>query len=93
MRTAMLAMLALAMIVPGLGCAGARSACGSCNRCDNGHGCIRNGAFARHFGPSTHATPTEEGMGAPQGAQVAYPYYTTRGPRDFFQNNPASIGN
>ncbi len=23
---------------------------------------------------------------------VAYPYYTTRGPRDYFQNNPPSIG-
>ena len=26
------------------------------------------------------------------GAQVGYPYYTTRGPRDFFQNNPPTIG-
>lgn len=28
----------------------------------------------------------------PPAAQTAYPYYTTRGPRDFFLNNPASIG-
>ncbi len=24
--------------------------------------------------------------------QVAYPYYTVRGPRDFLQDNPPSIG-
>lgn len=29
--------------------------------------------------------------GPPTG-QTAYPYYTTRGPRDFFLNNPPSIG-
>jgi len=33
------------------------------------------------------------GPQGPQSAQVAYPYYTTRGPRDFFANNPPSIGN
>jgi hypothetical protein len=30
--------------------------------------------------------------GPPTGA-VTYPYYTTRGPRDYFTNNPPSIGN
>jgi hypothetical protein len=29
--------------------------------------------------------------GPPTGA-VAYPYYTTRGPRDFLAKNPPSIG-
>lgn len=33
------------------------------------------------------------GPQGPQAAQVAYPYYTTRGPRDFFANQPWSIGN
>lgn len=28
----------------------------------------------------------------PSAAQVAYPYYTTRGPRDFLLDNPPSIG-
>jgi hypothetical protein len=28
----------------------------------------------------------------PPTAQYAYPYYTTRGPRDFFLNNPAPLG-
>jgi len=32
------------------------------------------------------------GAQGPATAQVAYPYYTTRGPRDFLQANPPSIG-
>lgn len=28
----------------------------------------------------------------PQTGQYAYPYYTTRGPRDFLRNNPPGIG-
>ncbi|HZZ26593.1 MAG TPA: hypothetical protein VFE46_01195 [Pirellulales bacterium] len=32
------------------------------------------------------------GPAGPPAAQVAYPYYTSRGPRDFFANNPPSIG-
>ncbi len=31
-------------------------------------------------------------QGGPPAAQVAYPYYTTRGPRDFLNPNPPSIG-
>lgn len=33
------------------------------------------------------------GAGGPPTAGVAYPYYTTRGPRDFLLDNPPSIGN
>lgn len=29
---------------------------------------------------------------SPPSGQVAYPYYTVRGPRDFLRNNPPSIG-
>jgi hypothetical protein len=32
------------------------------------------------------------GPAGPPTAQVTYPYYTVRGPRDFFANNPSSIG-
>lgn len=33
------------------------------------------------------------GAGFGQGpGQVVYPYYTTRGPRDFLQNNPPELG-
>jgi len=30
--------------------------------------------------------------GGPPDAQITYPYYTTRGPRDYFQRTPSSIG-
>jgi hypothetical protein len=40
-----------------------------------------------HGGPLLDAGPY-----GPPTAQVAYPYYTTRGPRDFLLNNPPSIG-
>jgi hypothetical protein len=32
------------------------------------------------------------GPQGPPTAQVGYPYYTTRGPRDYFANQPMSIG-
>jgi hypothetical protein len=32
------------------------------------------------------------GYGAPPAAQVTYPYYTVRGPRDFLDPNPRGIG-
>src|SRR5688572_8888418 len=104
MRTAMLALLLLAAVVPSVGCVGARGACGACQNCNHGSGCVRNGFFARHFGGGRGAggaggplsehyvDPMAEGAGAPPTAQVAYPYYTTRGPRDFLTNNPPSIG-
>ena len=37
--------------------------------------------------PAAAAAP----VSAPSG-EVAYPYYTTRGPRDFLQTNPQTIG-
>jgi hypothetical protein len=58
----------------------------------------RYGGLAKH-----HLTPDEKAAlgasdygaigpaGPPTGA-VAYPYYTTRGPRDFLAKNPPSIG-
>jgi hypothetical protein len=49
---------------------------GSCNEC---------GAGGYHgYG--------QAGPAGPPTAHVAYPYYTTRGPRDFLINNPPTIG-
>jgi hypothetical protein len=42
------------------------------------------------YDPSGHYS--DNGMPGPSAAQVAYPYYTLRGPRDFFLDNPPSIG-
>ncbi len=33
------------------------------------------------------------GPAGPQTGAYAYPYYTVRGPRDFLNGNPPSIGN
>jgi len=60
---------------------------GSCGRC---RGCLSGGCcLCPHSGGYPEAqnfTPS------PPTGQVAYPYYTTRGPRDFLQSNPPSIG-
>lgn len=42
--------------------------------------------------PHHHHHREYVGPQGPPTAQVAYPYYTTRGPRDFLQDNPPSIG-
>jgi hypothetical protein len=39
-----------------------------------------------------HRGPAYGGPAGPPSAQVAYPYYTIRGPRDFLLDNPPSIG-
>ena len=59
--------------------------CGSSDSC----GCGRGGAGGRHYsGPNTEEY-TDSG---PPSAAVTYPYYTTRGPRDFLARNPRGIG-
>lgn len=75
---------------------------GDCNSwdCAGGYsdGCYRNyGAHTPggckscgHGGPSAD-DQLYNPPGPPMGA-VTYPYYTTRGPRDFLARNPASIG-
>ncbi len=46
-----------------------------------------------HFARYGNAQPAGAGgAGAGPAAQVAYPYYTTRGPRDFLMDNPPTIG-
>ncbi len=44
-----------------------------------------------HRGPQSHMGPVGPADG-PAVAQVTYPYYTTRGPRDYFAASPPSIG-
>lgn len=64
------------------------SRCGSCG----GQGCqeCRLGkALCPHSGGYPERTMFNPG---PPVGQVAYPYYTVRGPRDFLQDNPPSIG-
>ena len=50
--------------------------------------------FLGHSGAYCNAHPSgyNGGPTGPTTAQVAYPYYTVRGPRDFLRDNPPSIG-
>jgi hypothetical protein len=58
-----------------------------------GHGGHGGGAYAGAdpYKPGPHHREYIGPQGPPT-AQVAYPYYTTRGPRDFLLDNPPSIG-
>ncbi len=59
-------------------------------------GALCRGCMGKRFGhPYGGAIPhTAQGPGAGTGPapSYAYPYYTTRGPRDFLMSNPPSIG-
>ena len=67
---------------------GGPSLCGSCG----GQGC-RECRLGKALCPHSGGYPERPifNPGPPVG-QVAYPYYTVRGPRDFLQDNPPSIG-
>jgi len=47
------------------------------------------GGICPHRGGYPEQTSFNQG---PAVGQVAYPYYTVRGPRDFLRNNPPTIG-
>jgi len=65
------------------GVLGSRKNRGGCNACSNGS------PLCPHAGG--YPAMVNYNPGPPVG-QTAYPYYTTRGPRDFLQNNPPTIG-
>jgi len=75
---------------------------GGCQTCQDGtcrtpHVGRYGGLAKHHLSPEERAAVEGSDYGAiapagpPTGA-VAYPYYTTRGPRDFLAKNPPSIG-
>jgi hypothetical protein len=76
--------------------------CPGQNNCRSGygHGCGPGGCGPGGFGPGGCNPYGANGCGdqnynfnsGPPVGQVAYPYYTTRGPRDFLMCNPPSIG-
>lgn len=71
-------------------CSDGCSACGGrgCGLCQRVVGQIASGCCPHSGGypASYNYNPS------PPTGQVAYPYYTVRGPRDFLRNNPPSIG-
>jgi hypothetical protein len=72
---------------------------GACQDCESGacHTGRYGGLAKHHLSPEERAALEASDYGAttpagpPTGA-VAYPYYTTRGPRDFLAKKPPSIG-
>jgi hypothetical protein len=80
---------------------------GGCQACNGGRpGCVagkigwqqggldysshlRPGLLGHHAGERLNSRPFTPG---PPTGQVAYPYYTVRGPRDFLLNDPPTIG-
>jgi len=84
---------------PSAGCRGEScddGSCDACQACHRPHG--RYGGLAKH-----HLSREEKraldlygegdiGPAGPPTGGVAYPYYTTRGPRDFLAKRPPSIG-
>lgn len=78
------ALLAAAAVIVVIG-----SGCQHHNLCRNSCGCRGGSGGGR---ASMNASMSDQGTQGPASAAVAYPYYTNRGPRDFFQNNPPTIG-
>ncbi len=88
----------------GGGCS--EGSCGTGDAASNGQGAMANyephGGHAgvlgelnggrTHRGPQSHLGPQPGPAVGPAAPTVTYPYYTTRGPRDFLNPNPPSIG-
>lgn len=65
---------------------------GKCGNC-GGRGCGLCSRVANRINPHAGGYPEQTTFSpSPPTGQTAYPYYTTRGPRDFLQRNPPSIG-
>lgn len=80
------------------GCGQGNCGCQSCPHC-GGQGCNAcchgNTAVNGVVGAVLDCAQSDAAYGfnpGPAVAQTAYPYYTTRGPRDFLMKNPPSIG-
>lgn len=78
------------------GLLGGRAAARGCGRfgCGAGGRLCMGCRFGGHRGtPYTDTSMGDGGqMAGPASPHVGYPYYTTRGPRDFLVANPPSIG-
>ncbi len=67
----------------------------NCQSCDPGDNCDDPGRPVRCRFCRDRGCERCRGEGftpGPPAGTITYPYYTTRGPRDFLANNPPSIG-
>ncbi len=78
----------------GIGGGGCSSGCDSGYGGGPGGGCSSCGGQGGYAGEGLHGGGgyADAGPPGPPSAQVTYPYYTTRGPRDFLASNPRDIG-
>lgn len=93
MRQAMLAILAVITCLS-VGCHHnlAHNSCRHCGLHGHGHG-HGSGAPSRVARlPHGYMEEQMDGPAGPPTSTYAYPYYTTRAPRDFLLDNPPSIG-
>ncbi|MGO8748415.1 MAG: hypothetical protein ACLQNE_20770 [Thermoguttaceae bacterium] len=58
----------------------------------HGYNCPGTCQYRLAFGPGRAAPAGQPFNPGPPSAQVTYPYYTLRGPRDFLQRTPTPIG-
>ena len=98
MKCGLLLIAAVALTFATTGCQRnlRQNGCQSCQNSDSsagsyaGHGA--NSADYVPRAPHGYYRQQYQSQGAPPSASVAYPYYTTRAPRDFLLDNPPSIG-
>jgi hypothetical protein len=106
MKRAIIMLMAAGLLAGATGCTCPHGRCGtglingSCQDapedCASCRGGCRNGNCASGYGDGSAASGAGGGQGAPNlgppSAAVTYPYYTVRGPRDYFARNPQTIG-
>ena len=96
MKRAVMFLGLMCSLVASTGCLRNRA----CNNCNGPLGCRpcqigwqRGGTdYQASLSHSEYRRGGQDMGSGGQAAQVAYPYYTTRGPRDFLLNNPPTIG-
>jgi hypothetical protein len=93
-------LLAAGLVSAATGCSTMRNNCQTCD----GHPTRASGPFGGGHSAGCDPGGVHPRMAAlhgrnnvspdfgPPSAAIAYPYYTTRGPRDFLEPNPPSIG-
>ncbi|HEV3022096.1 MAG TPA: hypothetical protein VGX76_06500 [Pirellulales bacterium] len=97
MKRTIIAALLIVTVGLSAGCCncGQHRLCGRRAGCRQGCGLFANRGCGIFGHPGCGARGgSDDGavVGGPPTAQVTYPYYTTRGPRDFLQDNPRGIG-
>jgi hypothetical protein len=96
MKRALCALAAAMLLVASVGChwTHLNSTYNGCAGGGCGHGGPHGSDPVSGFMSRLHGRGGGGGyVEGPPTAAYSYPYYTTRGPRDFFLDNPPSIGN